>query len=145
MRRPEGDVDKSRLLFLCTHNSARSQMAEGFLRAMGGDRFEAGSAGTEKTSVNPLAIRVMAERAIDISGHRSKHYDDLVAESWDYLITVCDDANERCPFAPGAAKRLHWSFEDPSRATGSEEQRLVVFRRVRDQIHARLASWLERQ
>lgn len=136
-------MKRPRVLFLCTHNSARSQMAEGFLRAMAGDRFEAGSAGTEKTSVNPLAIRVMAERAIDISGHTSKRYDDLMPEPWDYLITVCDDANERCPLVPGSVKRLHWSFEDPSRAPGSEEQRLSVFRRVRDQIQERLAGWLE--
>ena len=118
-------------------------MAEGFLRTIAGDRFEAQSAGTEKTAVNPLAIRAMAERAIDISGHTSKVYDGLIGESWDYVITVCDDANERCPFMPGPVKRLHWSVEDPSRATGSEEQRLAVFRRVRDEIEARLADWLK--
>ena len=132
----------TRVLFLCTHNSARSQMAEGFLRAMAGDRFEAGSAGTEKTSVNPLAIRVMAERDIDLSGHTSKAYADVALRSWDYLITVCDDANERCPWVPGSVKRLHWSFPDPSRATGSEEERLAVFRRVREQIQERLTDWL---
>jgi len=132
----------TRVLFLCTHNSARSQMAEGFLRAMAGDRFEAGSAGTEKTSVNPLAIRVMAELGIDLGGHTSKLYVDVAAEAWDYLITVCDDANERCPWVPGSVKRLHWSFPDPSRATGSEEERLAVFRRVRDQIQERLTDWL---
>lgn len=135
-------MDKTRVLFLCTHNSARSQMAEGFLRAMAGDRFEAQSAGTEKTSVNPLAIRVMAERGIDLGGHASKVYDGLMQERWDYLVTVCDDANERCPFVPGSVKRLHWSFEDPSRARGTEEERLHVFRRVRDQIEQRLAEWL---
>ncbi|HSL52242.1 MAG TPA: arsenate reductase ArsC [Candidatus Deferrimicrobiaceae bacterium] len=133
-------MSRPRVLFLCTHNSARSQMAEGFLRAMAGDRFEVGSAGTEKTSVNPLAIRVMAERGIDISGQTSKLYSDL--ESWDCLITVCDDANERCPWVPGSVERLHWSFPDPSRATGTEEERLVVFRRVRDQIQERLTDWL---
>jgi arsenate reductase len=130
----------TRVLFLCTHNSARSQMAEGFLRALAGDRFEAGSAGTEKTVVNPLAIRAMAERGINISGHTSKLYSDL--ESWDYLITVCDDANERCPWVPGSVKRLHWSFPDPSRAIGTDEERLAVFRRVRDRIHERLTDWL---
>ena len=135
-------MDKTRVLFLCTHNSARSQMAEGFLRAMAGDRFEALSAGTEQTRVNPLAIRVMAERAIDISGHTSKRYDALTPARWDYLVTVCDDANERCPFVPGSVKRLHWSFEDPSRAIGDEAERLAVFRRVRDQIEQRLADWL---
>lgn len=136
-------MEKTRVLFLCTHNSARSQMAEGFLRAMAGDRFEAQSAGTEKTSVNPLAIRVMAERGIDLGGHASKVYDGLMQERWDYLVTVCDDANERCPFVPGSVKRLHWSFEDPSRARGTEEERLRVFRRVRDQIEQRLAEWLQ--
>jgi arsenate reductase len=117
-------------------------MAEGFLRALAGDRFEAGSAGTEKTSVNPLAIRAMAERGIDISGHTSKLYADVASASWDCLITVCDDANERCPWVPGSVQRLHWSFPDPSRATGTEEERLAVFRRVRDQIQERLTDWL---
>ena len=132
----------TRVLFLCTHNSARSQMAEGFLRAMAGDRFEAGSAGTEKTSVNPLAIGVMAELGIDLGGHTSKLYADVASGAWDYLITVCDDANEWCPWVPGSVKRLHWSFPDPSRATGSDEERLAVFRLVRDQIQERLSDWL---
>jgi arsenate reductase (thioredoxin) len=131
-----------RVLFLCTHNSSRSQMAEGFLRALAPGRYEVASAGTEKTSVHPLAIRAMAERGIDISRHASKLHSDLPPARWDYLITVCDDANERCPFVAGAVTRLHWSFEDPSRATGSEEARLAVFRRVRDQIEARIAGWL---
>lgn len=138
MRRP-------RVLFLCTHNSARSQMAEGFLRALAGDRFEAGSAGTEKTAVNPLAIRAMAEEGVDISGHRSKRYEDVATPPWDFLITVCDDANERCPFVPGSVKRLHWSFEDPSGADGTDEQRLAVFRRVRGQIRERITAWLREQ
>jgi arsenate reductase len=138
-------VDKRRVLFLCTHNSARSQMAEGFLRAMAGTRFEAQSAGTEKTAVNPLAIRVMAERGVDLSGHTSKVVDGLLHERWDTLITVCDDANERCPVVPGIQNRVHWSFEDPSRATGSEAQRLAAFRTVRDQIEARLVEWLRSQ
>lgn len=138
-------MNRTRVLFLCTHNSARSQMAEGLLRALAGDRFEAQSAGTEKTSVNPLAIKAMAELNIDLSSHTSKVYDGLLKEHWDYLVTVCDDANERCPFVPGSVKRLHWSFEDPSRAKGSEEERLQVFRRVRDQIRQRLAEWLKTQ
>jgi arsenate reductase (thioredoxin) len=117
-------------------------MAEGFLRALAGNRFEAGSAGTERSSVNPLAIRVMEERGIDIRGQSSKRYENLMQKPWDYLITVCDDANEQCPFIPGVDKRLHWSFEDPSRATGTEEQRLAVFRRVRDQIEGKLTEWL---
>ena len=135
-------MSRPRVLFLCTHNSARSHMAEGFLRAMAGARFEAGSAGTEKTSVNPLAIRTMAELGIDLGGHTSKVYADVEFPAWDYLITVCDDANERCPWVPGSVERLHWSFPDPSRATGTEEERLAVFRRVRDQIQARLGDWL---
>ena len=138
-------MNKQRVLFLCTHNSARSQMAEGFLRAMAGDRFEAQSAGTEKTSVNPLAIRVMGERGIDLGGHTSKVFGGLMETPWDYLITVCDDANERCPFVPGVQKRLHWSFEDPSRAAGTEDERLATFRKVRDQIETRLAEWLRSQ
>lgn len=134
---------RTRVLFLCTHNSARSQMAEGLLRSMAGDRFEAGSAGTEKTSVHPLAVRAMAELGIDIRAHSSKRYEDLEAHGWDCVITVCDDANERCPIVPGSVKRLHWSFEDPSRAVGDEAQRLAVFRRVRDQIRDRLTTWVE--
>src|SRR5262245_24893195 len=126
---------RSRVLFLCTHNSARSQMAEGLLRSMAGDRFEVGSAGTEKTSVHPLAIRAMAEVGIDIRAHTSKRYEDVAAHGWDCVITVCDDANERCPIVPGSVKRLHWSFEDPSQA--------AAFRRVRDQIRGRLKTWLE--
>jgi arsenate reductase len=136
-------MSRPRVLFLCTHNSARSQMAEGFLRTLAGDRFEAGSAGTEKTAVNPLAIRVMAELGIDIGAQTSKRYEDVASPPWDYLITVCDDANERCPYVPGSVERLHWSFEDPSRATGGEEQRLAVFRRVCDQIRERLTAWLK--
>ena len=135
-------MNKRRVLFLCTHNSARSQMAEGFLRAIAGDRFEAQSAGTERSSVHPLAIRAMAERGIDISTHTSKVYDSLKTQRWDYLITVCDDANERCPFVPGSVQRLHWSFEDPSRVPGSDEARLMAFRRIRDAIEKRLADWV---
>ena len=122
---------RQRVLFLCTHNSARSQMAEGFLRALAGDRYEVASAGTEQTRVNPLAIRAMAEADVDISGQTSKTLDPFLAERWDHVITVCDDANERCPIFPGAANRLHWSFPDPSRATGSDDERLAVFRTVR--------------
>ncbi len=130
--------EKSRVLFLCTHNSARSQMAEGLLRHLAGDRFEAMSAGTEATRVRPLAIRAMEEIGIDISGQESKTLDRYLEEPIDYVITVCDDANEACPFFPGARKRLHWSLEDPSRAEGSEEERLAVFRRVRARIRERI-------
>ncbi len=135
-------MTKQSALFLCTHNSARSQMAEGLLRAMAGERFEVQSAGTEQTRVHPLAICAMAERGIDISGHTSKVHVGLLAEPWDYVITVCDDANERCPFLPGSVKRLHWSLEDPSRAPGDDESRLAAFRRTRGEIEIRLAEWL---
>jgi arsenate reductase len=134
-------VSTVRVLFLCTHNSARSQMAEGFLRAAAGDRYEVASAGTEETRVHPLAIRAMREAGIDMAGHRSKTLDGFVGEPWDYVITVCDGANERCPVFPRAVRRLHWSFEDPSRATGTEEERLEVFRRIRDAIAARVRAW----
>jgi arsenate reductase len=113
-------------------------MAEGLLRHVAGDRFEAMSAGTEATRVRPLAVRAMEELGIDISGQESKTLNRYLQESFDYVITVCDDANEACPFFPGAANRLHWSFEDPSRVEGSEEERLAVFRAVRDRIRERI-------
>ena len=117
-------------------------MAEGLLRRLAPERFEVESAGTEATRVHPLAIEVMQEIGIDISGHRSKTLDRFVLEPWDYVITVCDHANERCPLFPGQTQRIHWSFEDPSAAPGSESERLAVFRRVRDAIAARLNLWL---
>jgi arsenate reductase len=135
-------MTRQRVLFLCTHNSARSQMAEGFLHHLAGDRFEVASAGTEATRVHPLAIRAMQEVGIDISAHRSKAVDSLLGDPWDYVMTVCDSANERCPVFPARTTRLHWSFEDPSQASGSASQRLDVFRRVRDQIRGRLREWL---
>jgi arsenate reductase len=130
--------NKPRVLFLCTHNSARSQMAEGVLRNIGEDRFEVHSAGTEATRVRPLAVRAMDEIGIDISGQESKTLERYLGEPFDYVITVCDEANEACPFFPGAKNRLHWSFRDPSRATGSDEERLEVFREVRDEIRERI-------
>ena len=135
-------MTRERVLILCTHNSARSQMAEGWLRAMASDRLEVASAGTEATRVHPLAIRAMDEVGIDLRGHESKTLDRFLATPWDHVITVCDRASERCPVFPGRATRVHWSFEDPSAAPGSEEDRLVVFRRVRDAIAARLRDWL---
>jgi len=133
-------TEKARVLFLCTHNSARSQMAEGLLRHLADDRFEAMSAGTEATRVRPLAVRAMEEVGVDISGQESKTLERYLSEPFDHVITVCDDANEACPFFPGAANRLHWSFEDPSKAEGSEEDRLSVFRSVRDRIRERIES-----
>jgi arsenate reductase len=135
-------VNKQRVLFLCTHNSARSQMAEGFVRALAGDRFEVASAGTQGTRVHPLAIRAMAEVGIDVSRHTSKVVDEFLEQPWDYVITVCDAANEACPVFPGKTSRLHWSFEDPSQTAGSEDHRLEVFRRVRDTIESRIADWI---
>jgi arsenate reductase (thioredoxin) len=135
---------KKRVLILCTHNSSRSQMAEGLLRAAGGADIEVESAGTEATRVHPLAIAAMAERSIDISGHASKTLDRFLDQRWDDVITVCDSANETCPVFANAGRRIHWSFEDPSKAAGSEAARLAVFRRVRDEIDARLTAWLAR-
>jgi arsenate reductase len=133
---------KTRVLFVCTHNSARSQMAEGLMRHLAGDRVDVASAGTEARGVHPLAVRAMAERGIDISGHRSKTLEPIVDERWDCVVTVCDSAREACPIFPRAAARRHWSFVDPSGAPGSEDERLAVFRRVRDQIEQRVAAWL---
>jgi arsenate reductase len=127
-----------RVLFLCTHNSARSQMAEALVRQLGGGRFEAFSAGTEATQVRPLAIRAMAELCIDISGQESKTLDRYLDQPFDKVITVCDQANETCPVFFGAKERLHWSFPDPSRAAGTEEEQLAVYRQVRDAIRARI-------
>jgi len=109
-------------------------MAEGLLRHLAGDRFEVYSAGTEATFVRPLLVRVMAELGIDISKQESKALDRYLGEPFDYVVTVCDDANEACPVFPNAGQRLHWRFEDPSQALGSEEERLEVFRSVRDKI-----------
>ncbi len=137
-----GHGEPIRVLFLCTHNSARSQMAEGLLRHHGGDRFEAFSAGTQATRVRPEAARAMAELGIDISGQESETLDRYLGEPFDYVITVCDEANEACPFFPGAKERLHWSLPDPSRAGGTEEQRLGAFRSVRDRLKARIEGEL---
>jgi len=130
--------DRLRVLFLCTHNSARSQMAEGLLRHLTGDRFEAASAGTEATSVRPEAVAVMAELGVDISKQESKTLERYVSQPFDFVVTVCDDANEACPFFPGAKNRLHWSLPDPSKATGGEQERLAVFRQVCDDIRGRI-------
>ncbi len=125
-----------RVLFLCTHNSARSQMAEGLLRHFGGDRFVAFSAGTEATHVRPLAIKAMAELGIDISNQESKTLNRYLNEPFDEVITVCDSAAEACPIFPGAMHRRHWSLEDPSQATGSEAEQLAVYRQVRDALRS---------
>ena len=134
-------TSRKRVLFICTHNSARSQMAEGYLRHIAGDRFDVYSAGTEATVVRPQAIEVMAEIGIDISGQTSKTLQQYLPERWDYVITVCDDANESCPVFPGTSDRSHWSFPDPSKATGTEAERLQVYRDVRDQIARRIRTF----
>jgi arsenate reductase len=133
---------RRRVLFLCTHNSARSQMAEGLLRHMSGDRFEVMSAGTEATRVKPQAIEVMGEIGIDISSQESKTLEHYLREPFDYVVTVCDAANEACPVFPGARSRLHWSLRDPSHATGTDEERLEAFRTVRDEIQVRIEKEL---
>ena len=133
---------KKRVLILCTGNSCRSQMAEGFLRHLGGDRFEVFSAGIKPTEVNPLAIKVMAEVGIDISSHRSKSAMEFIRQQFDYVITVCDNAKQTCPVFPGKYKKIHWDLEDPAEASGSEEDRLVVFRKIRDQIQNNISEFL---
>ena len=125
---------KGRVLILCTGNSARSQMAEGLLKHDAGDRFEVESAGTKPGRVRPEAIAVMKELGIDISGHRSKHVNEFQGLSFDYVLTVCDNAKESCPVFPGQTKRIHKAFEDPAAFQGTEAERLALFRRVRDEI-----------
>ena len=129
---------KQRVLILCTGNSARSQMAEGLLRDMAGNRFEVASAGVSPNSVRPEAIEAMKEAGIDISSHTSKSVDQFVDQEFDYVITVCDNANELCPVFPGKTTRIHWSFEDPAQAEGNLEERLEVFRSVREKIREKL-------
>jgi arsenate reductase (thioredoxin) len=133
---------KTKVLFLCTGNSCRSQMAEGFLRSLGGERFEAYSAGTRPSTLNPLAVKVMSEAGIDISPQRSKNASEYLGTHFPYIITVCDNAKESCPIFPGNSTRLHWPFDDPADATGSEEERLAVFRRVRDEIDERIRKFV---
>lgn len=127
-------TQKKRVLILCTGNSARSQMAEGLLRHIAGDRFEVFSAGVEPSHVRPEAIEVMREVGIDISSHHSKSVDEFTDQQFDYVITVCDNAAQNCPMFPGHAERIHWSLEDPATTQGTFEQRLFDFRHVRDEI-----------
>ncbi len=138
-----GSSDKKlRVLILCTGNSARSQMAEGLLRHDGGERFEVYSAGTKASIVRPEAIQAMREIGIDISQHRSKQLDEFWGQEFDYVITVCDHANEVCPVFPGKTRRIHQSFEDPpAPGVGTDEYRLSIFRRVRDEIRTWLRSF----
>lgn len=135
-------MSKQNMLILCTGNSARSQMAEGLFRAAAGDRYEVHSAGIKPSLVRPEAIAVMAEIGIDLSGHRSKSVDEFAGFPFDLVITVCDNANEICPVYPGTTTRLHWPFEDPAEVAGMQEVREAAFRKVRDQIRARIADYL---
>ena len=134
-------MEKRNVLILCTGNSARSQMAEGVLRDIAGDRFDVESAGTEPSHVRPEAIEAMREIGIDISSHRSKSVDEFTDGKFDYIITVCDNARESCPVFPGDAMRIHWSFDDPAAVEGTDDERLAAFRRIRDEIRARLLTF----
>ncbi len=131
-------TDKIKVLFICTHNSARSQMAEGLLRSLRGDLYDAFSAGTIASKVNPYAIKVMSEIGIDISHHRSKSIDEFKGQIFDYVVTVCDNAKENCPFFPGKYV-FHKGFQDPADFEGTDEEKLMIFRKVRDEIR----SWIE--
>jgi len=131
-----------RVLFLCTGNSARSQMAEGLLRSFGGGDFEIHSAGTDPKGLNPLAVEVMREIGIDISGHQSKSLERYLGQQFDYIITVCDRAHDRCPTFPGDNERIHWGFEDPAAMNGTRAEQMAVFRRVRNEISERLRVWV---
>lgn len=135
---------KKTVLVLCTGNSARSQMGEGLFRAEGGGEFEVFSAGTKPSSVRPEAIAVMKEIGIDISDHRSKSIDEFVAQSFDYVVTVCDNARDTCPVFPAGTERIHWSFEDPAAVEGTESRRLEAFRRTRDLIHERVMAFYQK-
>ncbi len=140
-------MDKQRVLFLCTGNSARSQIAEAFLRKYGSDRFEAHSAGLEPKGLNPFTVKVMQEIGIDVSGQTSKGVDTYLGKTlFQYLVTVCDDADKNCPTVwPGVGNRMHWSFQDPATAEGTEEEKLAKFREVRDLIEVKIKEWLAEQ
>ncbi len=139
----ESVTQPMRILFLCTHNSSRSQMAEGLLRARGDGAYDVFSAGTEPRMVHPLAIKVMQELGIDISAHRAKSLEEFRDQPpMDLVVTVCDDAAEACPYFPNARHQVHWGFSDPSRVEGTEEERLAAFRHIRDLIATRIRQFL---
>jgi arsenate reductase len=134
-----------KVLFLCTHNSARSQMAEAFLRKFAGDRFDIYSAGLEPGEINPYTTRVMEEVGLNLEGHRSKGLAEFLGkEHFSYLVTVCDRAEQQCPVFPGMGTRLHWSFEDPSAIIGGEDEILAKFRQVRDEIRDKVSEWISK-
>jgi len=140
-------MSKIKVLFLCTGNSARSQMAEALLRRYAGDLYEAFSAGLDPKGINPFTIRVMEEIGIPLDGHYAKHVDEYMGKThFGYLITVCSNAEERCPATfPGISHRLHWAFDDPAACMGTDEEKLQKFRGVREQIAQRIRSWLAEQ
>ena len=136
-------MEKIRVLFLCTGNSARSQMAEAFLRNHGGERFEAYSAGLEPKDIHPCTRQVLAEASLDMAGQYSKSVNEYLGKvHFGYLITVCGDADKKCPIFPGVSVRLHWPFEDPAKFVGTEEEKLNKFREIRDQIEAKIKTWV---
>ena len=144
---PEVPISQTRVLFLCTGNSARSQMAEGFLRKYAGERFEAHSAGLEPKPLHPLTVKVMEEIGVDMSGHTSKGFETYLGKMlFQYLITVCDEAEKNCPTTwPGVSNRLHWYFEDPAAFAGTQEEKLAKFRQERDQINEKVKAWLSEE
>jgi arsenate reductase len=133
---------KKTVLFLCTGNSCRSQMAEGWLRHLAGDRFEVSSAGANPAGLSPGAVEAMKESGVDISTHRSKYLNEFAGVRFDYVVTVCDRAKEACPIFPGARAVLHWSFNDPAKTKGSDDERRKVFRRVRDEISEQIGRFI---
>ena len=139
---PGGDQRPIRVLFVCTGNSARSQMAEAMLRQRGGDRFEVASAGTDPRGVHPLTVRALAEAGIDIRGARSRSIEEFLGQEFDYVVTVCDQAREACPVFPGAERSLHWGYDDPVLAQGTDEERLQVFRRTLARIGERIGQFI---
>jgi arsenate reductase (thioredoxin) len=137
-------MSKAKVLFLCTRNSVRSQMAEAFLKKYAGDKFDVYSAGLEPGEINPYTKKVMEEIGFDLSDHHSKGLKEFMGKMHiGYLITVCSNAEEKCPFFPGIAKRLHWPFDDPASFEGTGEEKLAKFREIRDQIKEKIQSWLE--
>ncbi|PNR92822.1 arsenate reductase ArsC [Petrotoga sp. 9PWA.NaAc.5.4] len=136
-------MNKIKVLFLCSKNSARSQMAEAFLKKYGDDKFEAYSAGLESSQINPYTVKVMEEKGIDMSDHYSKSLDTYLNDRFGFLITVCSKAEKECPFFPGVSIRLHWPFDDPAAFEGSEEENLEVFRRVRDEIEKKIVDFVQ--
>ncbi len=139
-------MEKKKVLFVCIHNSARSQMAEAFLNELAGDRFSAESAGLEPGVLNPLVVEAMKETGIDISGNQTKGVFDFIKEGklFHYVITVCDEtSSDRCPIFPGYAKRLHWNFPDPSLLEGTRDEKLEATRRIRDEIKAKIEAWIK--